>query len=166
MFSLVCAWINDWVNNGEGGDLRRHRAHYDVTVMTQDIVLYLLYMCCSCDYIIVIYLPIFFRIDSQAPDHDYHIPVKHTLDIFGGHIESQMLSDISDKPWQVFYLSAREITKGIIVGHHRGAPSKLQHGPSWFLQMSRFQKEHRSSATTVPPLLRLLVMIVHINHTT
>ena len=25
--------INDWVNNGEAGDLRRHRAHYDVIVM-------------------------------------------------------------------------------------------------------------------------------------
>ena len=33
MFSLVCAWINDWVNKREAGDLRRHRAHYDVTVM-------------------------------------------------------------------------------------------------------------------------------------
>ena len=33
MFSLICAWINDWVNNGETGDLRRHRAHYDVIVM-------------------------------------------------------------------------------------------------------------------------------------
>ena len=33
MFSLICAWINDWVNNREAGDLRRHRAHYDVTVM-------------------------------------------------------------------------------------------------------------------------------------
>ena len=33
MFSLICAWINGWVNNGEAGDLRRHRAHYDVTVM-------------------------------------------------------------------------------------------------------------------------------------
>ena len=30
MFSLICAWINDWVNNGEAGDLRSHRAHYDV----------------------------------------------------------------------------------------------------------------------------------------
>ena len=26
-------WINDWVNIGEAGDLRRHRAHYDVIVM-------------------------------------------------------------------------------------------------------------------------------------
>ena len=25
--------INDWVNNGEAGDLRHHGAHYDVTVM-------------------------------------------------------------------------------------------------------------------------------------
>ena len=33
MFSLICARINGWVNNGEAGDLRRHRAHYDVTVM-------------------------------------------------------------------------------------------------------------------------------------
>ena len=33
MFSLICAWINVWVNNGEAGDVRRHRAHYDVIVM-------------------------------------------------------------------------------------------------------------------------------------
>ena len=33
MFSLICAWIHGWVNNREGGDLRRHRANYDVTVM-------------------------------------------------------------------------------------------------------------------------------------
>ena len=33
MFSLICAWINDWVNNGKAGDLRRHRAHYEVIVM-------------------------------------------------------------------------------------------------------------------------------------
>ena len=36
MFSLICAWINGWVNNGEAGDLRRYRAHYDVTVMILD----------------------------------------------------------------------------------------------------------------------------------
>ena len=33
MFSLMRAWINGWVNNREAGDLRDHRAHYDVTVM-------------------------------------------------------------------------------------------------------------------------------------
>ena len=30
MFSLICVWINGWVNNGEAGDLRRYRANYDV----------------------------------------------------------------------------------------------------------------------------------------
>ena len=33
MFSLVFACVNSWVNNREAGDLRRHRAHYDVIVM-------------------------------------------------------------------------------------------------------------------------------------
>ena len=33
MFSLICAWINGWVNNREAGDFRHHRAHYDVIVM-------------------------------------------------------------------------------------------------------------------------------------
>ena len=33
MFSLICARINGWVNNGEAGDLRRHRPHYDFTVI-------------------------------------------------------------------------------------------------------------------------------------
>ena len=34
MFSLICAsWINGWSNNRETRDLRRHRDHYDVSVM-------------------------------------------------------------------------------------------------------------------------------------
>ena len=33
MFTLICARINGWINNGEAGDLRRNRAHYDVIVM-------------------------------------------------------------------------------------------------------------------------------------
>ena len=33
MFSLICVWINGWVNNREAGDLRRYRGHYDVSVM-------------------------------------------------------------------------------------------------------------------------------------
>ena len=33
MFSVICAWINAWINNREAGDLRHHRAHYDVMVM-------------------------------------------------------------------------------------------------------------------------------------
>ena len=33
MFSLICVWIIGWVNNREAGDLKRHRAHYDVIVV-------------------------------------------------------------------------------------------------------------------------------------
>ena len=33
MFSLICTGIIGWVINAEAGDLRRHRAHYDVIVM-------------------------------------------------------------------------------------------------------------------------------------
>ena len=32
-FLWSAPWINDWVNNREAGDLRRHRVHYDVIVM-------------------------------------------------------------------------------------------------------------------------------------
>ena len=37
MLSLICARTNGWLYNGDSGDLRRHRAHYDVTVMIQHL---------------------------------------------------------------------------------------------------------------------------------
>ena len=30
---LICAWTNGWANNQDDGDLRRHCAYYDITVM-------------------------------------------------------------------------------------------------------------------------------------
>ena len=33
LFSLICVWINSWVNNRGAGDLKRCRSHYDVNVM-------------------------------------------------------------------------------------------------------------------------------------
>ena len=33
MFLLICAWIHGCANNCGAGNSRRHRAHYDVTVM-------------------------------------------------------------------------------------------------------------------------------------
>ena len=35
MFSLICVWINGWVNNREAGDSRRNRGHCDVIVMME-----------------------------------------------------------------------------------------------------------------------------------
>ena len=39
MSSLICAWINGWVNNREAGYSRRHRAHYDVIVIEEPCVI-------------------------------------------------------------------------------------------------------------------------------
>ena len=39
MFSLICVWVNGWVTNGEAGDVRRYRAHYDVIVMYRTILI-------------------------------------------------------------------------------------------------------------------------------
>ena len=36
MFSLIRDWINGWANSFDAGDLRRHPAHYDVTVLIDD----------------------------------------------------------------------------------------------------------------------------------
>ena len=33
IFSFICDWIHDWVNNREAGYLIRHRANYDVIVI-------------------------------------------------------------------------------------------------------------------------------------
>ena len=38
MFSLICPWINGWINNRAAGDLRRPRIHYDITVMCKRMV--------------------------------------------------------------------------------------------------------------------------------
>ena len=35
IFSLICTWTSDWVNNRDADDLRRHRSHYDVPVMVR-----------------------------------------------------------------------------------------------------------------------------------
>ena len=43
-FDVIFAWINGWVNNGEAGDLRRHRVHYDVNVMMHTVHRRLVFM--------------------------------------------------------------------------------------------------------------------------
>ena len=36
IFSFMCAWTNDWANSLDAGDLRRHGAHCDITVMVNN----------------------------------------------------------------------------------------------------------------------------------
>ena len=52
MFSLIYAWINDWVNNREAGDLRRQHGHYDVIVMTWSNVYGTWYICPTTPYFV------------------------------------------------------------------------------------------------------------------
>ena len=33
MFSLICAWTTGWAKHRDAGDFRRHRDHYDITVI-------------------------------------------------------------------------------------------------------------------------------------
>ena len=42
MFSLICVWLNGWVNNREAGNLSRNRGHYDVIVMSHKTVVWAL----------------------------------------------------------------------------------------------------------------------------
>ena len=46
-FSLICVWINGWVNTREAGDLRRYRAHYDVIVMQTMYLSYCIRSACN-----------------------------------------------------------------------------------------------------------------------
>ena len=51
VFSLICARINCWVNNGEAGDLRRHRVNYDVIVMHHNLNSGRWLQSSQCDYL-------------------------------------------------------------------------------------------------------------------
>ena len=44
MFYLICAWTDSWAKNGDAGDLRRYRAHYDVIVMMEKYIATVIYI--------------------------------------------------------------------------------------------------------------------------
>ena len=61
MFSLIWVWINAWVNNREAGNVRRHRAHYDVIAMMNH------------DYITIysFALPLWLKMDKMSQNSMY-----------------------------------------------------------------------------------------------
>ena len=65
MISLICAWINAWVNNREAGDLRRYRANCDVTVMD---------LCCNKNFQIRFCDRKFYHIDGNITEDYYRLP--------------------------------------------------------------------------------------------
>ena len=90
MFSLIFAWIHSWVNNCEAGGLRRHRAHYDVTVMVLEM----------CDVRIPLDVVRTLRVCDNSVETPWHrmacIRVKVTLDIsVNPNWKSMWLSEIS-----------------------------------------------------------------------
>ena len=48
MFSLICPWINGWINNRKAGNLRRRRAHYEIIIMNASQIIH---FTCTCIYI-------------------------------------------------------------------------------------------------------------------
>ena len=66
MFSLICAWINVWVNNHEAGDLKRHGAHYDVIAM--------IWWCCDT------YVPTYWTWPSSWLNPDTHTYREQTVE--------------------------------------------------------------------------------------
>ena len=70
MFSLMRARINGWVNNREAGDWRRHRTHYDVSIMLvcfAAIIVQLIYIE-QCHFNLPFPIPIQFRIVDDWPN--------------------------------------------------------------------------------------------------
>ena len=82
MFSLIYAWINRLVNNGEAGDLRRYRAHYDVIAMG--------------NYLVYIYRPASWIMQITDVDIKY-IPMNmHTI--------QALLCSVMAKHWSIWTL--------------------------------------------------------------
>ena len=92
MFSLICARINASVNNLEAGDLRRHHAHYDVSVMSRAIKVH------YCP-------PQFPKIRTPLTRNWKHEWLARTLDMRFRYIDSKYSSITEVNVWCWFYLT-------------------------------------------------------------
>ena len=72
MFSLICVWMNGWVNNREAGELRRYRAHYDVIVMGGGKTTLTIYLSQFGEFWAVIALPVEARVNSFLSKMSIH----------------------------------------------------------------------------------------------
>ena len=95
MFSLICTWITDWVNNRDAGDLRRHRAHHDVIVMSDpcEFPCVSRYMAKSWRYShrklrIVRFLFVTWR-NHYAPKHEERVVINFCIRIYPKFVDRQ-----------------------------------------------------------------------------
>ena len=75
MFSLICSWTNNWANDLNAGDLRRHRVHYDVTVMHPMVHVHIRSITCSRS----IWTPLQYAVITQKCQTDLE-PISQTVD--------------------------------------------------------------------------------------
>ena len=87
MLSLICVWINGWVNNREAGNLRRHRGHYDVTVMVTTTLTNSVYVSIWCYGMEYTWLPVMTSWHGNANriiDHLWEKATCHRWSTFTG----------------------------------------------------------------------------------
>ena len=114
MFSLICVWINDWVNNREAGDLIRHRAHYDVTVMVilvnvfaSSFALWCLTPSCS----VQIQRPISINTYAMCPQHIHSSIVKNMKTIYRSDVQVALSFSINTDVYRYFIQNDITFTK-------------------------------------------------------
>ena len=105
IFSLICVWIKGWVNDREAGDLRRYRAHYDVTVINycyhSPVVAYKIYST-------QLYMACYHSVTNHVIRVSYNIIIRI---LFYKRSWCQHSNRIG---WKLTYLCKYELTKGWI----------------------------------------------------
>ena len=124
MLSLICAWINGWVNNGEAGNLKRHRVHYDVTVVTQER--YPITRTQLCGSLCVVCTSYFFNnLPYYVSDFTENVPVNKRSSWFRWHVANKTDDKALSKTAMVQFSNTymlQELMLGITVwstGHLR-----------------------------------------------
>ena len=98
MFCFICAWIDGWVNNREAGDLRRHRAHYDVIVMFGTVRWH---TGCFIWNMVTSWLKTFSTLLALYSGTSSIRSVMQTFD----YVYCFSIKNISNKPWNVLWFS-------------------------------------------------------------
>ena len=103
LWCFISAWTNGWVNNLDAGDLRRHRANYNVTVMVITVtVMDFLWLYNQSLWIRVIGFSPIFRLVSQAPGQSQYCPSACEVNLKNmGKIDSyQTITNVTkQRPW-------------------------------------------------------------------
>ena len=104
MFSLICAWTNSRANNGGPGDLRHHRSHYDIIVMTQGGPIYF------CLLLSLFNIHLGAMLNVQFQKHGYRFDCAASCEVnfqFSQNNSLCLLTDLICMEFLSFYLSCQ-----------------------------------------------------------